>query len=120
NRYVSGANLNTDSTTSNIDSSEHHTAEDYRVPSASGGYERWASHADTNAGSMEPLATGSSVINVGTNERIASAVGGAALLAYGLAKPSLPRLMVAALGGALLYRGASGFCSVNAAMGRNT
>jgi len=71
-------------------------------------------------GQIEPQASGSSRINVGTTERIWSAVGGAALLTYGLRRGSLGGLLLATAGGFLAYRGASGYCPVNKAIGRNT
>jgi uncharacterized membrane protein len=61
-------------------------------------------------------------INVGGTERWASTVAGAGLLLAGLSRRSRPAASaVAALaGGALLFRGASGHCPVNARIGRNT
>jgi len=49
-------------------------------------------------------------VNVGRNERIISAAAGGMLALVGLARRSLPGLGLAALGGALLYRGMSGRC----------
>ena len=68
-----------------------------------------------------PPATGSSIMNVGSNERIASTVGGAALAIMALRdlkSPSGIGMLLA--GGFLLFRGLSGFCAVNKALGRNT
>jgi uncharacterized membrane protein len=57
--------------------------------------------------------------NVGEAERVASALGGALLTVYGLR--TAPRgLLLAALGGALLYRGLSGHCAVYQALGVST
>ncbi|TXK52416.1 DUF2892 domain-containing protein [Pontibacter qinzhouensis] len=67
-----------------------------------------------------PPATGSSHINVSKPERIASAVGGTLLTYYGLKKPNLIGLILAAAGGAMLYRSATGYCAVNKAIGRDT
>jgi uncharacterized membrane protein len=39
---------------------------------------------------------------------------------YGLRKPSAGGMALALLGGSLLYRGATGYCSINAAFGRHT
>ena len=64
---------------------------------------------------------GSNVINVGNNERILSAAVGAFLLSSGinnLFRHPLSALVKTALGGALLYRGASGHCPVYSSMGK--
>ncbi|MEX2119352.1 MAG: YgaP-like transmembrane domain [Pirellulales bacterium] len=58
--------------------------------------------------------------NVGEVERIASAVAGAALAAYGLRRGSLGGLVLAATGGGLLYRGLTGHCYLYQALGVNT
>jgi uncharacterized membrane protein len=58
--------------------------------------------------------------NVNAAERWVSAVGGGAVAAYGLSRRNWAGLFLAALGGALLYRGASGYCAVYGAMGANT
>jgi uncharacterized membrane protein len=55
--------------------------------------------------------------NVGTKERWASGLGGAALALWGLRRRSLPGLLVAAAGGALAWRGLSGWCSLYGALG---
>ena len=70
--------------------------------------------------SLSPPTSGSGRVNVGTSERIASAAGGAALVALGLKKGSLGGLALALTGGALVGRGLSGYCPVNAAAGRDT
>lgn len=54
------------------------------------------------------------LINVGSNERTISLVAGAVLLGLGLSRGGLATL---GLGGALIYRGASGYCSVYHALG---
>jgi len=64
-----------------------------------------------------------STMNVAGVERWASALGGAALTAYGLKqlKDRTPAgAAIAAAGGALIYRGATGHCPVYAAAGINT
>lgn len=58
--------------------------------------------------------------NVGEVERIASAMGGGALAFYGLSRASLGGLALAALGGALAYRGVTGHCPVYQALGIST
>ena len=78
-------------------------------------YGSW--HADNE---FQPHA-GSGVINVGQNERIASAAVGAWLVSSGLngiTKNPIKALVKTALGGWLLYRGASGHCPVYASMGK--
>ncbi|GAB3532271.1 SRPBCC family protein [Pontibacter brevis] len=67
-----------------------------------------------------PPTTGSSHINVGTAERVASVMVGALMAYYGLRKPNLGGLIMAAAGGALLYRGSTGYCPMNAMAGRDT
>lgn len=54
--------------------------------------------------------------NVGEKERWLSALGGGALLLYGLKKRSWPGLALALLGGAFVYRGATGRCPVYQAL----
>jgi uncharacterized membrane protein len=58
--------------------------------------------------------------NVGTVERILSAVGGSAIAYYGFKKPTPAGLLLSMAGGALVIRGATGFCPVNKAIGRDT
>ena len=67
-----------------------------------------------------PPTTGTSHINVGTAERVASVVGGALLSYYGLRKPNIGGLALAAVGGAMLYRGTTGYCPINSTFGRDT
>ncbi len=64
--------------------------------------------------------TGGSETNVGESERIISAVAGGALTLLGLRARSIPGLLMAAAGGALVYRGVSGQCNVYRALGVNT
>ena len=59
-------------------------------------------------------------LNVGRNERVASLIGGVALALYGARKQTPGALALAAAGGALIYRGASGHCPLNSALGRNS
>ena len=55
--------------------------------------------------------------NVNEPERWFSVVAGAALAAYGLTRRSVAGLVVTGLGGALVWRGASGHCLVYEALG---
>jgi uncharacterized membrane protein len=59
-------------------------------------------------------------INVGDVERTASAVGGGAIALYGLTRGTLGGLFLAGVGGALVYRGLSGHCSLYCALGIST
>jgi uncharacterized membrane protein len=59
-------------------------------------------------------------VNVGPNERAASTLGGALLAGFGAGRGGLLGLLVAAAGGALVYRGMTGHCSAYAAAGVNT
>jgi len=79
-------------------------------------YGSW--HADNE---FQPHEGGSGVVNVGNNERIISAALGAFLLSSGLGnllKHPIEGLVKTALGGVLLYRGASGNCPVYSSMGK--
>lgn len=58
--------------------------------------------------------------NVAHLERWFSVVAGSALAGYGLKRRTLPGLVVAALGGALVWRGATGRCPVYASFGIST
>ena len=58
--------------------------------------------------------------NVSETERWASLVGGSSLVAYGLVKRNLSGFALAALGGGLILRGATGHCDVYEAVGVNT
>lgn len=49
-------------------------------------------------------------INLSSNERVASAVAGGALLLFGLNRLSVPAVILTTVGGALLYRGTTGYC----------
>lgn len=62
----------------------------------------------------------SSSINVGSAERIGSALIGAALSAYGLSRRDLPGALLGVIGSLLIYRGASGNCSGYRALGIDT
>ena len=59
-------------------------------------------------------------VNVGRAERLASMVGGGALALWGLRQGSLGGLALAAAGGALVYRGATGHCELYHGLGVNT
>jgi uncharacterized membrane protein len=59
-------------------------------------------------------------VNVGDAERVLSALGGGALAVYGLSRGSLGGLLMAGVGGALVYRGLAGHCSMYCALGIST
>jgi uncharacterized membrane protein len=60
-------------------------------------------------------------VNVSNNERILSAVGGALFTYYGLKNVrSLTGISLALTGVPMLFRGLSGFCPVNLALGRDS
>ena len=58
--------------------------------------------------------------NVSEPERWVSVIFGSALAAYGLKMRSLPGIVVAAVGGAIVHRGATGHCMVYESMGVST
>lgn len=59
-------------------------------------------------------------LNVGESERIVSVAAGAILAGLGLSRASLPGLLIAGVGGALIYRGATGHCHAYQALNMNT
>jgi uncharacterized membrane protein len=59
-------------------------------------------------------------VNVGDTERWASVLGGGALVGYGLSRGGLGGLLLAALGGGLLYRGVTGHCPCYGSLGFST
>jgi uncharacterized membrane protein len=58
--------------------------------------------------------------NVSNPERWVSVIAGSALAAFGLARRSKSGVALAGLGGALVWRGATGFCAVYNALGLST
>ncbi len=59
-------------------------------------------------------------MNVGTAERVGSAIGGGALVAYGLSRKSVGGALLALVGGAALYRGITGSCPAYRSLGITT
>jgi len=59
-------------------------------------------------------------INVGEFERQVSMWGGTVLAGYGLLRRSLSGLALAAIGGALIWRGHTGHCQVYEALGHSS
>lgn len=58
--------------------------------------------------------------NVGSSERIVSTGLGGLLVANGILRGRLPGLLMTAIGGALIYRGVSGFCALYQQLGINS
>ena len=58
--------------------------------------------------------------NVSNPERWISVIGGTALAAYGLARRSIPGVLLAGVGGILAWRGATGRCPIYGALGMTT
>lgn len=65
-------------------------------------------------------ATGHTTVNVGDMERQASLIGGGVLAVCGLLRGSMSGLALAALGGALIWRGHTGHCEMYHALGVNS
>src|SRR4051794_37864538 len=61
--------------------------------------------------------SGSPHVNVGTVERQVSLAAGIGATVLGISRRDVPGLLMAALGASLLYRGATGHCSVYGALG---
>ena len=59
-------------------------------------------------------------VNVGESERVISTAAGIGLVLYGLGRRSPGGVLLALLGGSLLFRGVTGHCELNEAIGRNT
>ena len=59
-------------------------------------------------------------LNVGSHERLASAVGGGALALYGLGRRDVAGAALALLGGLLVHRGVTGHCMVYGALDLDT
>jgi uncharacterized membrane protein len=80
---------------------------------------------DSVKGPLIPMSGGSaprphSDVNVGSTERLCSSLAGGALVLLGLSRMSLAGLVLAGLGGSLLYRGTTGQCQLYKALGVNT
>jgi uncharacterized membrane protein len=63
---------------------------------------------------------GAREVNVNELERWISAIGGGALVAYGLTRRSWPGLILGLIGGTLVARGATGHCGMYQALGVST
>ena len=64
--------------------------------------------------------TNNSKVNVGKIERVASAVGGGALVGYAIRNRTKTGIALGLLGAGLLYRGATGQCEAYRSLGINT
>ncbi len=69
---------------------------------------------------VAPRATGTSIVNVGHAERIASAVGGGLLAAFGFSRGTWGGALLGAAGVGLVARGVSGYCPAFGLAGINT
>lgn len=69
---------------------------------------------------VRPPATGSARVNVGPTERLLSAGIGGLAASLGLLRGGVSGIALALTGGALVYRGVSGHCPINEAVGRDT
>lgn len=67
-----------------------------------------------------PLEGAIGPVNVGELERYGSVLGGAALVAAGLSRRSLPGLLLAGLGGLFIVRGTAGYCKLYESIGVST
>ena len=76
-------------------------------------------HTGTHENSLAALLTGNSQ-NVNNAERVASAVAGGALVAYGLKHGGMGGAILSLLGGGMLLRGATGHCHTYDALGIST
>lgn len=75
---------------------------------------------ETGAEETHKPASDRSTNNVAEIERWVSVVAGSALAAYGLKRRTIAGIVSAALGGALVWRGATGKCPVYGALGVST
>jgi uncharacterized membrane protein len=71
-------------------------------------------------GRRESGANGKPRLNVGGAERLASLAGGGLLALFGLSRGTTKGLLLASIGSALAYRGATGHCQVYQALGLNS
>lgn len=69
---------------------------------------------------ISPPLRGSSKVNVGTNERLISAAGGALLTYLGSKNKGTLKKLMNVSGSYLLMRSATGYCAINNMMGRDT
>ena len=77
-------------------------------------FENQELHSTTNG------TANNSKVNVGKAERIASAMGGGALIGYAITKRSKTGIALGLLGAGLLFRGATGRCEAYRSLGINT
>jgi uncharacterized membrane protein len=75
---------------------------------------------DHNRQSADNGNSNNSKVNVGRIERVASAVGGGALVGYAITNRTKTGIALGLLGAGLLYRGATGQCEAYRSLGINT
>jgi uncharacterized membrane protein len=93
------------------------------------GFSRTPADTDWQRGREAPAGGGASPdqgaqqqqkVNVGDGERMVSVAAGAIVGLLGLSRRSLPGLLMAGVGGAMVYRGATGHCHAYQALGIDT
>jgi len=97
--------------------SDHQASQSQRSESQRSGSQRSQSQHSKSQGHDGQSST---CVNVGHAERELSMIGGSILAVCGLLRGSLSGLALAAVGGALIYRGHTGHCQLYAALGQNT
>src|SRR5437867_4129476 len=103
-RFIRQALTNIQHPTSNI----QHPTSNIQHP-ASSGLQNATYRPTPKEQSMQFFANPVQVKNLGAVERWASVVGGAALVSYGVKKRSQGGIVLAILGGDLIYRGTTGY-----------
>lgn len=76
-------------------------------------------HVETEGGGRG-VPGSSEECNVGNGERIVSVLAGSILAATGVARRSVPGMIIAGVGGALIYRGVTGYCHAYDLLGFDT
>lgn len=69
---------------------------------------------------LKPRVTRMNVLNVGPLERVLSVAGGALVASAGTKTGTLTNVILKLVGGALIFRGVTGYCPINALTGRNS
>src|SRR3954470_1695269 len=78
--------------------------------------ERWNSPSQTAPGQQQIQQHP----NVGDSERMVSLAAGSILALLGISRRSIPGLIIAGVGGAMIHRGATGHCYMYQSMGVDT
>jgi uncharacterized membrane protein len=80
--------------------------------------ENEASYPQSEEFVVSPIASGSTEVNVSTTERVLSIFGGAFLSTYALRNPTIPGIILGAVGVVLVKRGLSGYSTINELLNR--